>query len=287
MILVRQKILIARFLNYFLRLWRALLGRDMGTICRRRGIMWQLDLNEGIDLSIYLLGAYEPRPLRSYTPLIGPGDVVLDIGANIGAHTLHFARLVGPTGQVHAFEPTDYAVAKLRRNLALNPELTLRVRVEQCFLGAESGAQAPAAVPASWPVGTWQDDLHWGHLGRNKTLGNARVMKADDYCAAVGLSRLRLVKIDVDGHEYDVLRGLRNTLRRFHPYVLIEIAPFIYENLAEDDFAEFVRFLAALDYDFTDANNGRVIPSDPAQLCRLIPRGGGINALLKPRRTRS
>ena len=90
---VLQKIFIARQLNRVLRIARRLVGRDMRTVCDRRGVRWALDLDEGIDLSIYLLGAYEPRTLHAYTRHIRPGAVVFDIGANIGAHTLHFARL--------------------------------------------------------------------------------------------------------------------------------------------------------------------------------------------------
>jgi hypothetical protein len=73
---------------------------------RRRGIRWDLDLAEGIDLSIYLLGAFEPRLVGAYRKLIRPGACILDIGANIGAHTLQFAQLVGDRGKVVAYEPT-------------------------------------------------------------------------------------------------------------------------------------------------------------------------------------
>src|SRR5271165_1711624 len=97
---VKRKMFIARMMNRVLRVVRGLSGRRMRTRCKRRGIEWDLDLDEGIDLSIYLLGAYEPSMLRAYSSVIRTGDVVFDVGANIGAHTLHFARLVGPTGRV-------------------------------------------------------------------------------------------------------------------------------------------------------------------------------------------
>jgi hypothetical protein len=84
-------------LNHALRLIRRLGGRGMTTVCRRRGVRWELDLDEGIDLSIYLFGAYELRSLRAYAPLIRPGATVFDISAHIGARTLHFARLAART----------------------------------------------------------------------------------------------------------------------------------------------------------------------------------------------
>lgn len=282
MLSVKQKIFLARLLNHALRLLRRPGGRGMTTVCRRRGVRWELDLDEGIDLSIYLFGAYELRSLRAYTPLIRPGATVFDIGANIGAHTLHFARLVGPGGRVFAFEPTDFAVAKLRRNLALNPEFAARVSLQQCFLVADRTEPLPAAVCASWPVGGWHDDLHWGHLGKSKALAAATARTADEFCAAAGIRQIDFVKIDVDGHEYPVLRGFRQNLERCRPTILIEIAPFIYEGDKVAEFDEFIRFLAGLNYAFCNASTSRFVSRDPAVLRRTITRGGGINALLRP-----
>ena len=93
---------------------RRLVGGGPELVTSRQGLTWQLDLREGIDLSIYLLGRFEPSTVRCYTRLVNPGDVVLDVGANIGAHTLPLARLVGEAGRVIAFELTRYAFLKLQ-----------------------------------------------------------------------------------------------------------------------------------------------------------------------------
>ena len=280
---VKQKIFLARCLNQVLRLIRRLGGRGMQLTCQRRGVQWQLDLDEGIDLSIYLLGAYEPRTLRAYTGMIRPGDVIFDIGANIGAHTLHFARLTGARGRVYAFEPTDFAVAKLRGNLALNPELATRVSVHQCFLVAEAGATLPAAIFSSWPVAHEHHDLDPEHLGKPKALAAAQAITADAFAREASLERLDFVKLDVDGHEYPVLRGFEQTLRRFRPAILIELAPFVYTGDHAHEFDEFIAFLVRLDYQFSDAQTGRPVPADAAALRRIIPHGSGLNVLLRAR----
>src|SRR4051812_5528651 len=100
----------------------------------RRGVTWALDLNEGIDFSIFLLGSFEPSTVGTLQYLVRPGDVVLDIGANVGSHTLRLAQFVGTAGRVYAFEPTDYAFQKLQKNLTLNPLLAARVTAEQIML---------------------------------------------------------------------------------------------------------------------------------------------------------
>ncbi len=283
MFTVINKMFIARQLNRGLRLGRSLAGRGMQVTCRRQGLRWALDLDEGIDLSIYLLGSYEPKTLRAYRRILRSGAVVADIGANIGAHTLHFAHLVGATGRVHAFEPTGYACRKLRANLALNPALVPRVSVAQKFLVADAAARMPASIPSSWPVaGPEPDDLHAGHLGRFESLAEATATTADDYFLKENLSRLDLVKLDVDGYEYAVLRGFQATLRRFRPPILIELAPYVYDGANAAEFDELVRLLADMGYRFSNANSGISISSNPADLRRKITPGGGINALLLP-----
>jgi hypothetical protein len=81
--------------------------------------------------------------------LTEPSSLVLDIGANIGAHTLHLAGLVGPKGRVMAFETTDFAFGKLRRNLDLNPPLASGVEAFHCFLTASDQASVPDAIYSS------------------------------------------------------------------------------------------------------------------------------------------
>ena len=123
MLSTAQKIRIARVLSGGVIGLRRTLGLPSEVTTRRGGVRWRLDLTEGIDLSIYLLGAFEPATVKLYRRLVKPGDVVLDIGANIGAHVLPLAVLVGDAGRVIAFEPTRYACRKLQANLALNPRL--------------------------------------------------------------------------------------------------------------------------------------------------------------------
>lgn len=102
----RRKLQVARVLGFCVRATRRLFGmRNNEVIVTRDGLRWQLDLTEGIDLATYL-GVFERSTVNAYKRLIRPGDVVLDIGANIGVHTLPLANCAGPHGHVYAFEPT-------------------------------------------------------------------------------------------------------------------------------------------------------------------------------------
>src|SRR5687768_16119349 len=129
-----HKIAAARVIYHAVHAGRALLGRTDRQIVVRNGVTYDLDLSQGIDFAIYLGGMFERNTAVALSKLAEPSSLVLDIGANIGAHTLHLARLVGPEGNVMAFEPTGFAFGKLRRNLELNPSLAFRVEAFHCFL---------------------------------------------------------------------------------------------------------------------------------------------------------
>ena len=162
MLSTATKMRIARILYRVIHGTRRPFGGEDRVRVRRRGVAWELDLREGIDLTIYALGAFEIPTLRVLDSAVKEGATVLDIGANIGAHTLHLARLVGEKGQVIAFEPTDYAIAKLRANLKANPALEPRVKVHQVFLVARPEQALVGSLASSWPVdGTTPTTRKW------------------------------------------------------------------------------------------------------------------------------
>jgi FkbM family methyltransferase len=287
---VKTKLVLARILNRCLRLGRGLAGKDMRAVCRRGGVRWDLDLNEGIDLCIYLFGAYEGPVRRNYRSLIRPGAVIFDIGANIGAHTLPFADFAAEGGRVYAFEPTDFAFAKLRRNLALNPRLAGRVHPKQRLLVENDRTAPPPTICASWPVNRWtspvtEADIDAWHLGRGMALAGASLATADRCFEEEGLDRLDLVKIDVDGNEASVLRGFRRALAAHRPAIVIELAPSVHDRNCGNTFDDYVGFLAGLGYRFRDATTLRPLPADGPALRALIPSGASVNALLTVDRT--
>lgn len=261
---------------------RRLAGRGPELETTRRGIRWHLDLREGIDFAIWLLGSFEPSARRAYSNMIEPGDVVVDIGANVGAHTLQFARLVGSDGRVIAIEPTAFGFEKLNANLALNPDLTGRVIAEQAALVATPEAALPARLYAGWPL-AGKGDLHPKHRGRVESTEGARASTLDDLLADAEVSRIDLIKLDVDGHECDVLRGASATLTDHGPPILLEIAPYIFAD-AGSSVRELVEVLAASGYRLFELGGSRALPSNPAELAAQVPDGGSFNALACPAR---
>jgi FkbM family methyltransferase len=242
----------------------------------RRGIAWKLDLNEGIDFSIYLLGAFELQLLRYYSAKIALGAIVLDIGANIGAHTLPLAELVGPNGTIIAIEATEYALTKLNCNLALNPALRDRVIVSHSLLVCNEIAPPPEEITSSWPLeaGKANDTLLVG--GSVKQLGNAQIITLDRLIDSLGLKTVDWIKIDVDGNETSVLEGALGCLAKFRPRILIEFSPYCHKG---DSFGRLLKILTDVGYHFYLIPSRKRLPNTEAQLTSYIPKRGSINVL--------
>lgn len=274
----QTKIKIARALSATLIRLRRLCAKQSTGIFRRGGLRWKLDLSEGIDLSIYLFGQFEREVARAYLDILEPGAIVLDIGANIGAHSLPMAKICGANGTVHAFEPTEYAVAKLRKNLALNPAILDQVKVHHALLNEGKGEPVPQSIPSSWQLLEENGgQKHPQHAGIYKTIGAAECMSLDHFVERTRISRIDLVKLDIDGNEWSVLQGAQTTIRRFAPPILMEFA-LDYEKEA---FNDILGMLIEQGYSALDLRNGRPLSLDREKLRRIIPTNGSINVLLQ------
>ncbi len=159
-------------------------------------------------------GLYEKDVLEFLLALLRqmPQPVVLDIGANIGNHTLAFATVAA---QVQAFEPIPAIHALLCRNVEQNA--LLNVAVHNCALSDSAGSDLIYMVQ-SGNVGASSFD--------KRAPGGAPItvlkQRGDDFEPIRELPKLDLVKIDVEAHEIFVLRGLMQTLRKHLPFITME-----------------------------------------------------------------
>jgi len=275
----RHKIALARMAQTVVIILRRMAGYGSEAQVTRRAVRWQLDLREGIDFSIYLLGAFEPSTVRAYERLIQPDNVVLDIGANIGAHTLPLARTVGAHGKVIACEPTRFAFAKLTANLALNPQLAARVEARQVML-LDGDKDVPPSLYSSWPLAETVG-AHDIHLGQMKTTDGARGVTLDKLVDELSLARVDFIKLDVDGFECHVLRGAVQTLKRFRPVIITEIAPLILREQGES-LESLVTLLASHGYGLWPLSSETPIPMDAKAIQDMVPDGASLNVLARP-----
>lgn len=273
-----NKIALARLAYRAIHLARAAAGYSDRTVVQRDGLSYDLDLSEGIDFAIYL-GMFERQTRNALKSLVKPGAVVLDIGANIGVHTMLLADLVGPSGRVVSFEPSDYGVRKLRRNLDLNPELAGRVTLFHCFLAATDGAIVPDKIFSSWPLAD-SEGLHQKHLGLAMPTNGAPGRTIDGILAELGGPSVQLVKMDVDGFESEVLRGAAALLSRSRPIFVMELSPYVLDERGSS-LEELLGFLVPNGYGFFHERSGDRLPSGAAELRRLVRDGESMNIVAR------
>jgi FkbM family methyltransferase len=163
-------------------------------------------------------GTFEQLEVEAARACLQPGDVAIDVGANVGLLAVPLALAVGPEGRVLAVEPLPENVERLEGNLRRN-ELG-NVTVVTAAAGAEDGeVQLQVAADSAFSsVGT---------VTKYRVAGALRVpcRRLDSLWEELGRPRVALVKIDVEGAELSVLDGARELLQSSRPVLLVEADP--------------------------------------------------------------
>jgi FkbM family methyltransferase len=196
----------------------------------RYGPMLYLTQDRYIGQSLDTYGEFSQGEMDLLGQVLQPGQIVLDIGANIGTHTVFFAQKVGPAGTVFAFEPQRVLFQILCANVTLG-SLT-NVHTRQAAVGSQAGT-------VSVPTLNYAGAGNFGGVSlEGQTQGeNVPLLTVDQ----LGLTACHLIKIDVEGMESDVLAGAEQTMRQHRPIVYVE-------NDREAKSAALIEQLFALDY---------------------------------------
>lgn len=228
-------------------------------VCRRNGIVFDADIATYNGWMLYYLRS-ENHKVAS---LAKPGEVVLDVGANIGEVALACAARVGTGGRVYAFEPNPPTFENLSRNVNLNASLPCHV--ENLALGERAGTIGLVQVDGRNP-GT----VTVAESGESRAkVAEIRVTTLDEYVTANNLPRVDLIKIDVEGYESQALRGATQTLARWHPRLVIEIVD-SHQRRHGGSARELAAWLRTNGYSLTELSSGRVIgPDENLDGCQL------------------
>jgi FkbM family methyltransferase len=166
--------------------------------------------------------AYEPRYVDVLRTLVRPGNSIFDVGANIGFYAVLFSRWVRPGGRVIAYEPDPSNLALLRRNLKFNRcENTI---VREIALSSKSGVELFSLDTVTRST---------GHLGTGPTYGETAFGSARETALNVNTRTVDeetelwgppdLLKLDIEGGEFDLLCGSTELLDRNRPFILSEL----------------------------------------------------------------
>ena len=185
------------------------------------GLKFAGNIANYIDRLVYFCGAHEKYMLaflRDYVARLRQQVqhpvAYVDVGANAGNHSVFMARLVDI---IYAFEPFDLARKRLEHNLAINN--IHNVTLFDFALSNENAVRPFYAAPASnLGAASFQD----GHKQDNYYLGDLELKRGDEVMTEQG-ARIDIIKADVEGHEKFVMEGLRETLERDRPLIIIEV----------------------------------------------------------------
>jgi len=246
--------------------------KDKVIVAVRNGIKYELDLRESIDMQIYFRGCFEPDTTLVINKYVKSGMTILDIGANVGAHTLRLAKLVGKDGKVIAFEPMSWALAKLKRNIGLND--FDNIVVEECALSDINFKSQLTHFSSSWRVGG-------GWAADSGTAEHIGFVTLDEYARINKMDKIDFIKLDVDGYECKVIRGGVNTIKKFTPIMIVEFGKCTLERYG-DSLGDLVDLLFSLGYLLYSIEDLKLYPSKKSAL-DAVPPNKTINVLCKPR----
>ena len=196
---------------------------------------------KGLGLTVSHYGTYEKSESKIMEEEIKVGNIVVDVGANIGLHTLNMARIVGNTGQVFAFEPDPSNFKILEKNVKVNNYQN--IILEQKAVGDKHGRTT-----------LYQSD----HPGMHRIFPQTKLAKGqvqveltslDKYFIDSNLAdKINFIKIDVEGLEFSVLKGMKNILKNNKKIkILFEFMP---KNTMEAGFTpiELLNYLTSYDF---------------------------------------
>ncbi|MEL6476058.1 MAG: FkbM family methyltransferase [Pseudomonadota bacterium] len=185
----------------------------------RHGLFASIEGDTHIGRSLQAYGEWSEGEVALLSQILRPGDVVVDAGANIGAHAIPFARKVGPEGRVFAFEPQPRIHDLLTVNAFMNG--LGNVVPILAGLGAAPGhARFPDRLePQNFNFG----GIRLDPFIKNRIAGDRHVqIPIGPLDEMLDLDRLRLIKADVEHMELDLIKGAARTIERHQPVVLLE-----------------------------------------------------------------
>ena len=185
---------------------------------------------------------------RTFLRLLRLGDLAVDVGANAGYFTLLFSDIVGASGEVHAFEPVAPTFDRLTRMIRSDRQF------DNVTLNCAACGDVDGIATMMVPGGDWgqaalvrHDAGSWASA-ENVTRYQTPIVRLDRYVASRRFAKVDFVKLDAEGAELGVLKGLADTIARYRPLLSIEIysewtRAFGYEP------ADLVRLVESLGYD--------------------------------------
>jgi FkbM family methyltransferase len=197
--------------------------------------MTVLTVDEGISQELAIHRIHEPLATLLLQQYLKSGMTVIDVGSNIGYYALLESRLVEPGGKVIAIEPIPRNLEQLRRNIHNNGRTN--VDIHQLAIADRNGSSPMYLSPRS----NWHGLLPT-QSSRTCTVA---VSTLDAFVSTLDVNSVDLIRMDVEGYEIEIIKGMRQTLDLYRPHLLIELHP---DLVGPNATVEYLRTLKELGY---------------------------------------
>ena len=200
---------LARFISFLL------LGRyKTDTVCHTI-YRFKLKVNPNFGKDIYYLGFYEVGTIHVINNVLRQGDTFMDVGSSVGLLSFIASNIVRETGQVFSFEPEESSFKHLVDNISINKSKNIKpfnvgLGNENQVIRIYKNRGCPSMVKEE----------------ETKLVENVKIVKLDELIESENIKKVKLIKIDVEGFELEVLKGAKNLLDTFDaPIICIEYFP--------------------------------------------------------------
>lgn len=202
-----------------------------------------LDKDDSLNLHIR---PYEPMEIDWIIKHVKSGDFVLDIGANIGYHTLILSKIVGKTGRVYSFEPEPNNFKLLKKNLTINN--CDNVILVNSAVGNEDGK---LKLFLSNPKFKGANGMHRTYPSKYSSgeTTDVDVVSLDNYLDSTVKKKLSFIKIDAEGSELPIIQGMQTILPNSKLFMLLEFVPSCIREKGDDPY-EIISILQKNDFNF-------------------------------------
>lgn len=217
------------------------------------GIKLAVDISDYVGHYLYF--GFEDKAQEKLIQLAKSGDIVLDIGTNIGSTLLQFANKVGNNGRVYGFEPDPINYKVCLANIKLNS--FTNIEVANIGLGNENGS---FNLVVDTETNRGGNRISY-NIETQKTSSKIYVVRLDEWIKYNKITKVDLIKIDVEGFELNVLKGAKEVLVLYKPVLFIELDD---NNLRAvgNSANELVLYLEALNYLIESAETGEIIDAN-------------------------
>jgi FkbM family methyltransferase len=192
--------------------------------------------NGALDMTILSYHEYEPNIATIIKRFVKKGDTVIDVGANIGVHSLYLAKI---SKSVHAFEPVTHFRKQFKESIKIGK--VKNIKVYPCALGERNETKKIYTSKTNGAISSFMvnDDPQSTEIVKIKTLDSFKLKPS-------------FIKIDVEGFEGEVIEGGIQTITKHRPVILFEFSPLFYRNLGFGNGRHILQLLKIIGYQMFD-----------------------------------